>query len=139
MIDIENLVFNTVATALRSEFAGIYVAGEYVDAPSSFPAVTLTESSNTIVQRMRTAGAIENGVSVMYELNVYSNKKSGKKAEAKAILAAADRQLLDMGFTRTFSNPVPNVRDATIYRITARYEAVVLPEGNNSYRIYTNY
>lgn len=138
MIDIEAKVFDTVAAALRAAFPGIYVAGEYVEAPSSFPAVTLTENSNTVMTKMRTAYAIENGVSVMYEANVYSNKTSGKKAEAKAVLRKLDEQMLGMGFTRMFSGAVPNYADATIYRITARYEAVVLPEGENHYRVYTN-
>ena len=47
MINIESEVFNTVATALRSEFTGIFVSGESVAAPSSFPAVTLVEDDNS--------------------------------------------------------------------------------------------
>lgn len=138
MVDVEAKVFTVVSTALRAQFSPLFVSGEYVDAPPSFPAVTLTESSNTVVQSRRTAQAIENGASVMYEANVYSNKRSGKKAEAKSIMAALDEQMASLGFTRTFMNPIPNVADASIYRIVARYEAVVLPEGENKYRIYTN-
>ena len=33
MIDLETEVFSTVATALRAEFSGIFVAGETVAAP----------------------------------------------------------------------------------------------------------
>lgn len=138
VLNIENKVFNTVATALRNAYSGIFVSGEYVDVPSSFPAVTLMETANTVLESHRTATAIENGVRVTYEANVYSNKTSGKKAEAKAVLTSLDAQMLALGFTRTFSNTVPNFNDATIYRMVARYEAVVLPEGENEYRIYTN-
>ena len=77
MIDAENLVFSTVATALRSQFQGIFVSGEYVSAPASFPAVTLVEINNRVLERMRTL-RIENAAIVTYELNVYSNKTRGK-------------------------------------------------------------
>lgn len=138
MLDFEGKIFSTVSTALRAAFSGIFVSGEYVDAPPSFPAVTLTESSNTVIRNRRTAQRIENGVNVMYEANVYSNKKNGKKAQAREIMATLDEQMASLGFTRTFLNPVPNVADASIYRIVARYEAAVLPEGENKFRIYTN-
>ena len=138
MIDIENIVFSTVADALRTEFTGIFVSGEYTDTPGKFPAVTLTESSNIVIPNRRTAQSIENGANVLYETNIFSNKTKGRKAEAKAIAALLDSEMAKMGFTRTFSNPVPNLNDATIYRIVARYTAAVLPEGNDNYRVYAN-
>lgn len=114
------------------------MAGEYAETPSKFPAVTITESSNTVITNRRTAQQIENGAAVLYEVNVYSNKTNGKKSEAKEIMAFIDEQMSSIGFTRTFLNPIPNVVDATIYRIVARYTAAVLPEGNDTYRVYAN-
>ena len=124
MIDIENDVFNTVATALKTTFPGIYCTSEYVPAPPSFPAVSIVEADNRVVENMRTR-RIENASAVMYEVNVYSNKASGKKSEAKSIAAALDESFALMGFTRTLKNQVPNLNDATIYRIVCRYEAIV--------------
>ena len=124
MIDIENDVFNAVATVLRTEYSGIQVYGEYVDSPAKFPAVTIVEADNRILQRMRTTN-IENACSVMYEINIYSNKGTGKKAEAKAIATTADTVMESIGFTRTFREQIPNLKDATIYRIVCRYEATV--------------
>lgn len=124
MIDLENDVFDTVAKALRTAYAGIFVVGEYVPAPPKFPAVSIVEADNRIVERMRTLN-IENAATVMYEVNIYSNKASGKKSEAKAIAATLDAEFSKMGFTRTMKNQVPNLNDATIYRIVCRYEAIV--------------
>lgn len=138
MIDIENDVFTAVASALRQAFAGITVIGEYIDTPASFPAVTIVEADNRILTYMRTTN-IENGVSVMYEMNVYSNKDSGKKAEAKAITNAADDVFASLGFTRTFREQIPNLNDARIYRIVCRYEAVVAPGYDGNFLIYQNY
>lgn len=122
MIDIESIVFNSVATKLRNAFQGITVKGEFQRFPEKFPFVTIEEKSNSVVRSMRTTD-IENMVSVMYEINVYSNKEGSKKSEAKKIMAFADNCMAELGFTRTFMNPIPNLEDATIYRITARYEA----------------
>lgn len=124
MIDLEADVFDTVATALRAAYAGIYVVGEYVPAPPRFPAVSIVEADNRVVENMRTTN-IENAVSVMMEVNIYSNKASGKKSEAKAIAATLDEVFASIGFTRTLRNQVPNLNDATIYRIVCRYEAIV--------------
>lgn len=124
MIDIENDIFSKVATALRSTFSGIVVYGEYMDVPAKFPCVTLVEADNRVNQSMRTVN-IENAVNVMYEMNVFSNKASGKKAEVKAIASAADEIMESIGFTRTFREQIPNLNDATIYRMVCRYEAVI--------------
>lgn len=137
MIDVENDVFEIVASAVEAEHPGVYVTGEYTDIPARFPAVTIMENDNRVLERMRTVN-IENAVSVMYETNVYSNKASGKKAEAKAIVDTMDAAFASLGFTRTMRNQVPNLNDATIHRIVCRYEAVIGPGENGKYIIYQN-
>lgn len=124
MIDIENDVYDTVATALRAAHAGIFTASEDTPTPPKLPAVSIVEADNRVLDSMRTLN-IENAASVMYEVNIYSNKAAGGKAEAKAIAATADAAFAAIGFTRTLSNPTPNFNDARIYRIVCRYEATV--------------
>ena len=124
MIDIESIVFSTVASALREKCDGIFVSGEFTDLPAKFPAVTIVESDNSIVQRMRTTN-IENAVTVMYEVGICSNTVGYKKSEAKDILEVVDNEFAKMGFARILCNPVANLSDATIYRIVARYQASI--------------
>lgn len=133
MIDAEFAIYNVVSNDLEAAFPGIYVTGEVSYAPSKFPAVSIVEKSNSIFQRMRTA-VIENAVSVMYEVNIYSNKIGYSKMEAKSILAAVDDSFTRLGFTRTFSNPVQNLEDSKIFRIVARYEAVI----DRDFTVYQN-
>lgn len=125
MIDIESEVFNIVSKATRAKYPKIYMTGEYVKSPPSFPCVSLIETDNQIYRNTRDSGTIENHAQVLYEVNVYSNKTSGKKAECKAIIAFIDTQMEALGFTRTLMNPVPNEEDATIYRMIARYRAII--------------
>jgi len=124
MIDLEADVFTAVATALRAAHQGIYVTGEEVPAEAKLPAVSIVEADNRVATRYRTKN-IENAVTVMYEVNIYSNKTSGKKTEAKAIAATLDEKFAEMGFTRTMKNQVPNFNDTRIYRIVCRYEAII--------------
>lgn len=126
MINCETEVFSTVATTLRAEFSGIFVAGEAVAAPSSFPAVTLVEDDNSTYQRSLDSSGQENHAQVMYSCNVYSNKSAGRKTECKAILAVIDAEMFGMGFLRVGSSPmeVPNANGA-IYRMVARYKATI--------------
>lgn len=125
MIDVENEIFTIVSTAVRAKYPKIYMTGEYLKSPPSFPCVSLIETDNQIYRNTRDSGNIENHAQVLYEVNVYSNKTSGKKSECKAIIALIDSEMESLGFTRTLMNPVPNEADATIYRMVARYRAII--------------
>lgn len=125
MIDIENEVYNRVAIRIREQYPDTFIAGEYVNSPSSFPAVSLVEMENSIRESTIDSGSNENHADVMYEVNVYSNKTTGKKSECKAIIALIDAEMTAMGFVRSTLTPVPNEYDATIYRMVGRYRAAV--------------
>ena len=43
MIDIESTVFNRVATKVHEVYPDIFMTGEYVNSPASFPAASLVE------------------------------------------------------------------------------------------------
>lgn len=128
MIDIESDVFKKISTALRDEYTNMFVTGEYVKAPSSFPAVSIVEADNYMNVQTQSSEELENHVVLMYEVNAYSNKKTGKKSECKDIISIIDDEFLAMGFTRTMLANIQNYEDSTIYRMTARYRAVVSKE-----------
>lgn len=125
MIDIENEIFQRLATIVHNRYPKIFMTGEYVKAPPSFPCVSIIEMDNQVLRSTRDSSNIENHVQVMYEVNVYSNRTSGKKSECKAILAIIDSEMSGLGFTRTMMNPIPNEENATIYRVVARYRAII--------------
>ena len=125
MIDVESAVFNRVVTRVREIFPDIFMAGEYVKSPPSFPAVSLVEMDNSTRIETIDSGSGENHANVMYEVNVYSNKTAGKKTECREILALIDEEMLALGFSRSTLTPVPNEDDSTIYRMVGRYRATV--------------
>lgn len=125
MIDIESTVFDYVSSALEAEFQDIYVMSVPSDTPTRFPAVCLWEQSNTIYTKSQTAESYENHDKLLYQCEVYSNLTSGKKRQAKAIAALVDEKMRELGFTRTFGQPVPNIADMTIFRYTMRFEGII--------------
>lgn len=132
MIDIESQVYDPIAKAIRTAYPETSVSGEYVRAPSSFPHVSIVEEDNyTSTDKLDTADQ-EKYSTVMYEVNIYSNRNPGKKAECKTLLSFISALFYNRNFTRLSASPVPNLENATIYRITARYRAET--DGENLYR-----
>ena len=127
MIDIENELFDALASKLRTKFTGISVYGEDVRTPSSFPSASILEADNYTLRRTQDSGSNENHAVLMYEVNVYSNKTTGKKSECKAIFSEIDKYLLGLGFSRLMKRPM-TMDEATIYRMMGRYTAVVSQE-----------
>lgn len=125
MIDVEREIFTEVANAVRAQYTKVYMTGEYVKQPPSFPCVSLVEIDNATFRNSQTQNGQENHVAVSYELNVYSNKSKGRKAECKEIASFVDEILQKMNFTRMMLEPVSNMEDATIYRMVGRYRAVI--------------
>ena len=125
MIDIESEVFSIIAKAIRVKYPDAYVVGEYVKAPSKFPCVSIVEIDNAAYDKTQSGNSRENHADVTYEVNVYSNKSSGKKSECRAIAALIDDEYAALGFSRAMLQPIPNVDDATVYRMTGRYRGVV--------------
>lgn len=132
MKDIEATLFTEIATDLRKEFPGIVVTGEYTNAPAKFPYASIVEADNYIDSRFLDSGSEEKFARLMYEVNVYSNKEGMKKSECRMILNFIDKMMYLRNFTRISMNPVPNLEDAKIYRLNARYEGVT--DGNMTFR-----
>lgn len=129
MIDKSNEIFTNVASAVRDKHIGTKVIGEYVREPSEFPIVTLDETQNVAVAYLEDSSNEEHFAGVTYRLQVFSNKQSGKRAEARAIFATADAEMRKMGFLRVTHTTTPEIYDSTIYSITATYEAVISSAG----------
>lgn len=130
MIDAENTVFTNIAVALRSQFPGIYVTGELIPAPSSFPAVLIVEADNSAYRRTMDLAGTESHAIVMYQIEAVSNLQTGKKSQCKSIMAIVDEEMQKLGFVRIGNGPVdmPSI-DAAIHRRVARYRAVIGKNG----------
>nr|DAF98053.1 MAG TPA: Protein of unknown function (DUF806) [Siphoviridae sp. ctGsX68]DAU88648.1 MAG TPA: Protein of unknown function (DUF806) [Caudoviricetes sp.] len=127
MIDIFDEVFMQTATALRNKFSKIRVTGEYAQTPVSYPAVTLDEIDN--IETEADSSDRERYNRVRYRVQVFSNKSSGKRAEARSIQKEIDLIFKSMGFKRTSYSPTPDIINNTVYCITTVFSAVVDENG----------
>ena len=114
MIDLETEIFNEVSVKVREKYPDIFMTGEAVKTPPSFPCVSLVEVDNATFRNSQTTEGKENHV--------------GKKAECMEIVGFIDEILMELNFTRTMLEPVPNQDNATIYRMLGRYRAVISKE-----------
>lgn len=130
MIDIENMLFTAVKNALPET---VTCGTMYQQTKSEFPYVSLYVLDSTVYEPFIDSARIENAVDITVEVNVYSNKTDGKKEECKSLMKTVDDTLLGLHLTRIFCQPTPNLEDATVYRMTARYRAVV-DRNQNIYR-----
>ena len=131
MIDCENEVYTKIVTMLRESFPGINTASMYIDAPSSFPHVSIVLSDNSIMARTMDSGDYEVAI-CMFEINIYSNKEEGRKTDCNKIANGIDELLKPYNFRRMAMTPVPNMDDNSIYRLVMRYR--VATDGKNFYR-----
>lgn len=132
MIDIEREVYTPIVKTLRKRFPGISVSGEYVNSPAKFPYVSIVEQDNYPTVEHLDNSNTERYATVMYEVNVYSDKAGKKKSVCREIMGVIDEMLYKQNFTRISMSPVPNMENGTIYRLVARYKAET--DGENLYR-----
>lgn len=127
MLDFSNEIFSAVAENLRSAYKGITVKGEYDPNPAKFPCVTIDEISNVPAHM---DSALKNKyASVVYRVQIFSNKSAGKRAEARAIYSTVDDTLMELGlYAKTYTS-TPTIYNAEIYSITATFEGVIGADG----------
>lgn len=125
MIDVESEVFSRIKAAVTIEVPDINMVSESANIVKKFPCVFLYESDNYANEATATTSDSENHAELMYTVEVYSNKSGLKKSECKKIMSIIDREFSNIGFTRISMQPIPNQPDGALYRIVARYRAVV--------------
>lgn len=139
MIDIENLVFDTVYNQLHSQYLDLNITGGYDETKAIYPAMIVRQTNSVPVESMNTDDCGENYTRVTFEVEVVSDKANTARSECKTLLMAADTVMQSMKFRRIHMNRPVNT-DRTVYRQYARYEAIVgkpyEKDGNTIYPMY---
>ena len=132
MIDIESQIYSPIRTALVNAYDGIFVTSEPTATSAKFPAVSIVQQDNYMsINKLDNSGE-ERFATIMFQVDVYSNKASGKKSQCKEIMNVVDTMLFALNFTRLSLTPIPMANDG-YYRLSARYRAET--DGTNLYRI----
>jgi hypothetical protein len=126
MIDFEVKIFNKVHTVVAPLCAPKGFVSKQIVKATAFPAASLIEMDNTTVRDKLSSTPRENFALITYQLDVFAMKKS----ECRAVFAAADDMMLKLNFSRMGGRYIDNPGNPDVFRYTARYEAVVDPDGN---------
>ena len=112
MIDYFNSIFTAVATELRKQVPGVFVTGEINESNvKKFPCVQIEENNNLPVH-IDSAGHSKYAA-VSLRVRVYSNKNTGRIAEARSIVGIVDSGI---DFTHPdFINPDGSTRIAYLW------------------------
>lgn len=131
MIDYEVDIYDEVVQRVREVFpkGKLEISADTIKKPAKLPYMSIEEINNYTDERSMTADDGDKFAVVTYDVNVYTNDISGKKLHAKRILAVADEAFVSLNFRRVQKDITPNLSDATVYRITARYRAIVGDDG----------
>lgn len=131
-MSIENEIITRISEVVRAKYPKASISSEYIKAPSSFPHISIIEQDNFTAEEYMDSGDKEKITNIMYEVSVYSNNIKDKKGECKNIVDIINRTMYSLNFIRTSLTPVPNMENATIYRMVGRYNAAT--DGKKIYR-----
>lgn len=130
MIDIENATITEVYEALKANgYPKIKVSSSLANAPSGFPCVYIYQSDS--YTEAHDSSRVDLLTGITFDVSVFSASTSGKKAEAKRIMAIIDDCLRLDGFKRTYSQPldVSDQNNTSLCQLLNRYEAQVDRQG----------
>ena len=131
MIDVETELFNAIVTEIQTDYAwgpNVKFINDYVSSTQKFPAVTIVERDNRTVPESQHTALEENYAVLDYEVQIYTNSKAKRKKEARTIAAAIDKAFISRGFRRRILEQIPNAEDWSVFRMVARYTAIVDPD-----------
>lgn len=131
MINPENEVYTFLAEALREEFEGISISDDTEAVPARFPHVSIEMSGNSLLFKVMDSGNYECAICI-FSINVYSNKRVGRKRECRQIADFIDNILVRKNFRRQAMTPIKDKEHPEVYRISSLYR--VATDGTHFYR-----
>lgn len=129
MVNKRNEVFTRVKNSVIALYPSVDVSSEYIVTPKSLPHVSIEMTDNYSPRERETNSLVEKYSVMTFTVNVYSNKASGKMEECYSIMNAVDTAMRNMNARRLSLSPVPNLENASLGRLTARYQV----EADNEY------
>ena len=125
MTDIENIIINRIDTVLSNAGFKDILGSTYQDLPASFPWVFFEQSDSYENEQYHKSSRQNNYDTVVFEADIYSNKKSRSKEECKKILAIIDDEMASLGFSRLVAQPMRPTSEMYKARMFARYRGTV--------------
>lgn len=132
MADIENRVYSTISALAKAQFPTLTTASWPDSTITDFPYALIIMTDSPDIKQTLTSTHENEATHVTFEVNVYSNATSGRKAEAKSIAQFIAAKFKFFGFTQTAGGQPLDLTDTNnqmIARYYSRFEAAIDAEG----------
>ena len=117
-----NAIFTRMKTAVLNVASSAECTQTYNPTPTKFPCVFSREIGRLTPQGAVTMSNKQDISETTWEVQVFSNKKSGAKEEAYKIMAAVKTAFRALYFVETFESPIDNT---DYYTLIARFRRVL--------------
>ena len=125
MVDVQTEAFNAVYNAVSARYPSADFATSYVNQPSAFPHIQLWDESNTTPRSGINLSGDECFSNVVLHIEIFDNSLDGDaQVIVEDILSIIDPVLRQLGYRRTYNAPIPNFKDASVYRKVVRYSKI---------------
>lgn len=123
MVDVMPEVFDAIYNAVTAEYPSADLSSDYVAQPASFPHVQVWDESNTVSSSGMNLSGDECFSSIVIHVEIFDNTLNGKMI-VDSISRIVSKTMLHLGYTRSYSSPVPNYENASIARRVERYRRI---------------
>ena len=124
MTDMEDYIITQVKNELVPTVIPIKnIGSDYSITPESFPYVHISATAITPDMSARIVGHPNFQETMMLTVEVYSNRSSGRKSEAKGIMRKITAKLSTLNFIHTYESQEPY--EPGYFRLVSRYTAKI--------------
>lgn len=119
-----NAIYTKIRAAAIAEVSSTNCTQTYVPTPSKFPAVFAREIGRFTPNGTPTLSNAQDIYETTWEVQVFSNLKTGAKEQAYALLGAVKTAMRGLYFVETMENPIENSNN-TYYTLVARFRRII--------------
>ena len=124
MVDVQAELYTIGRNVVLDKYPNAELSSTYTLKPTRFPYVSIIEQDNRVYRATSDSDDLENHAEIMLEVTVYTTGDR-KQQVCREIIGEIDKEYGKIGLQRMSLNPVTNYNDTQIYRMVARYRAVI--------------
>ena len=119
-----NAIFTEIRSAAIAEVSTANCTQTYAATPTKFPTVFAREIGRFTPQETATMSNAQNIYETTWEVQIFSNLKTGAKEQAYALMDAVKSAMRSLYFVETFENPLENGNN-NYYTLVARFRRII--------------
>jgi len=119
-----NAIYTKIRTAVLAVVSTANVTQTYAGTPSKFPTVFAREIGRFTPNGTPTLSNAQDIYETTWEVQVFSNLKTGAKEQAYSLLTAVKTAMRELYFVESMENPIDNSNN-TYYTLVARFRRII--------------